>query len=84
MAKGFRMGGSQAPGLAEQMLRDANGGESEPIELKDQVEHWVRVIDRWVQRLDEGMGGTTDGAEPAVAPESAPEAASDSPAFEAG
>jgi hypothetical protein len=67
------------------MWRDANGAESERSELKDQVEHWVQAIDRWVQRMDEGMGGTTLGADPAVAPESAPEAAaSDSPAQEAG
>lgn len=32
-------------------------------ELKDMIEHWVNVIDRWVQSIDSGLGsGTDDGA----------------------
>jgi hypothetical protein len=65
--------------LAEQTLRDMDGGE-----LNELVDHWVQVIDRWVERIDQGMGGTTDGADPAVPPDSAPEAAPDSPASAAG
>jgi hypothetical protein len=70
--------------LAEQILRDLDGGESEPRELKELVDHWVQVIDRWVERIDQGMGGTTDGADPAVPPDAAPEAAPDPPALAAG
>jgi hypothetical protein len=61
--------------LAEQILRDLDGGEAEPGELKDLVEYWVQVIDRWVQQIDQGMGGTADGADPAALPDAAPEAA---------
>jgi hypothetical protein len=57
--------------LAEQTLRDMDGGE-----LQELVAHWVQVIDRWVERIDQGMGGTT-GADPAVTPDAAPEAAPD-------
>jgi hypothetical protein len=60
--------------LAEQTLRDLDGGESEPRESKDLIDHWVQVIDRWVENIDQGMGGTTDGADPAMAPDAAPEA----------
>jgi len=61
--------------LAEQVLSDVYGGDSEPRELKDLVDHWVQVIDHWVQRIDQGMGGTADGADPADLPDAAPEAA---------
>jgi hypothetical protein len=70
--------------LAEQTLRNLEGGESESQELRNLVDHWVQVIDRWVQHIDQGMGGTADGADLAGAPDSAPEAAPDPPAFEAG
>ena len=70
--------------MAEQILRDLDGGESEPRELKELVDHWVQVIDRWVERIDQGMGGATDGADPAVPPDAAPEAAPDPPALAAG
>lgn len=70
--------------MAEQTLRDLDGGKSEPSELKELVDHWVQVIDRWVERIDRGMGGTTDGAGPAVPPDAAPEAAPDPPALAAG
>jgi hypothetical protein len=70
--------------LAEQTLHDLYGREPEGGELKDLVEHWVRVIDRWVQHIDQGMGGTADGADPAALPDSAPEAAPDPPALAAG
>jgi len=70
--------------LAEQTLRNLDGGESEPRELKDLVDHWVQVIDRWVQHIDQGMGGMANGADPAAAPDLAPEAGSDPPALEAG
>jgi hypothetical protein len=65
-------------------MQNLDGGESEPKELKDLIEHWVQVIDSWVQHIDQGMGGTADGAAPAISPDTAPEADPDSPAFEAG
>jgi hypothetical protein len=40
--------------------------DADPVELTDMVKHWVSVIDRWVERLDEGMGGAADGAEPGI------------------
>jgi hypothetical protein len=70
--------------LAEQTLQDLDGGESEPRELKDLIEHWVQVIDGWVQHIDQGMGGTADGTGPAMTPDPSPEAGPDSPAVEAG
>lgn len=70
--------------MAEETIRDADGGGSEPTELSDLVDHWVQVIDRWVQHIDQGMGGTTDGARPAAMPDAAPEAAPDPPAPAAG
>ncbi|MHB8587350.1 MAG: hypothetical protein ACYDA0_00700 [Candidatus Dormibacteraceae bacterium] len=70
--------------MAEQTFGDLDGGESEPGELKELVEHWVHVIDRWVQRIDQGMGGTADVADPAMTPDTAPEMAPDQRALEAG
>lgn len=45
-------------------------------ELKDMIEHWVEVIDRWVQRIDSGLDGGADGGGPVdrrLASDSAPE-----------
>lgn len=67
--------------MAEQTLRNLDGEESEPRELKDLVDHWVQVIDRWIALSDQGMGGTSDGADPAWAPDAAPEAPPDPPAL---
>ena len=71
-------------GLAEQILRDVDGGGSGPGDLKDMVDYWAQAIDRWIQRIDQGMGGLTDSADPALGPDSAPEAAPDPPALDAG
>jgi hypothetical protein len=70
--------------LAEQTLQDLDGGESDPREMKNLIEHWVQVIDGWVQRIDQGMGGTADGTGPATKPNPSPEAGPDSQALEAG
>jgi hypothetical protein len=34
--------------------------------LEEQIGHWVKVLDRWVNNLDRGMGreGGDDGAQP--------------------
>ena len=40
------------------------------------IEHWVEVIDRWVQGIDSGLDGGADGGGPAdrrLASDSAPE-----------
>lgn len=70
--------------MAEQSPDDVDAGDSGPKELRDLVDQWAQVIDRWVQRIDQGMGGTANGADPAAAPDLAPEAAPDPPAFKAG
>ncbi|MGH7762435.1 MAG: hypothetical protein ACREOY_13635 [Candidatus Dormibacteraceae bacterium] len=63
--------------MAGQIEHELDGGGSEPRELDDLVEHWVQVIDCWVQHIDQGMRGTADGAGPAISPDAVPEAASD-------
>jgi hypothetical protein len=47
------------------------------------MREWVRVLDRWIHRVDQGMGGTVDGG---VDPASTESLASDStpPAVESG
>jgi hypothetical protein len=57
-----------APSMAELKEREIEGDKSQPGELKAVVNHWLEVIDDWVERLDEGMGGTAPtGADPEVA-----------------
>jgi hypothetical protein len=60
---------------------DVAGGEGQSGELKELIEHWIQVIDGWVQDLDQRMGGTAVGADPEVdgsppdpAPRPAPQA----------
>jgi hypothetical protein len=49
------------------------------------IDHWVQVINRWVQDVDQGMGGAADGADPAEMLDSAPEPApSTTPAVDTG
>ncbi|HET6311467.1 MAG TPA: hypothetical protein VFH00_10760 [Candidatus Nitrosotalea sp.] len=62
---------------------DGNGSESE--DLKNRIDHWLQVIDRWVQDLDQRMGGAAEGADPAEMPGSAPEPAhTTTPAVDTG
>jgi hypothetical protein len=42
------------------------GDQPDSLEMQDMIKHWVAVIDRWVARMDQGMGGAADGAEPGV------------------
>lgn len=35
-------------------------------ELNDTIEHWVNVIDRWVQGIDSGLGREAEVGEPVV------------------
>ena len=44
-------------------------------ELESLVDHWVKVLDDWVQQFDEGRGGTAEGASQAWPPEVAAPAA---------
>jgi hypothetical protein len=43
---------------------DVADGEAQSGELKDLIEHWIKVIDGWVQDVDQRMGGTAAGADP--------------------
>lgn len=71
--------------MAEQAQQDLyGGGEPAPADLKDSIEHWLQVIDRWVQQIDQGMGGSAEDADPAMTPGLAPEAGLDVSGLEAG
>ena len=59
--------------MAERNGRDLEGGNPDS-QVTDRIEHWVQAIDRWVQQIDQGMGGMAEGVDPAVEPDSAPEA----------
>ena len=51
--------------MAELKRREIESGDSESGELMSLIDHWVQVIDAWVEHLDEGMGGTAPkGADP--------------------
>lgn len=66
--------------MAEQTLRNGDVGEPkpEPGKLEDAVDHWMKVIDRWVQRVDQEMGGRKiEDAGPGPEPDSASEAESE-------
>ena len=39
-------------------------GEAQSGELKELIDHWIHVIDGWVEDLDQRMGGTARGADP--------------------
>jgi hypothetical protein len=72
--------------LAEKRSQDLDGeGEPASADPKESIDHWVKVIDRWVQHIDQGMGGgTAEGADTAMKPRPAPEAGLDVPGMEAG
>ncbi len=71
--------------MAEHTPQDVDGGAGPAsADLKDLVAHWVQVIDSWVQHIDQGMGGSAEGADPAVTPRLTPEAGLDLPELEAG
>lgn len=58
---------------AERRELSSDAGERE---LKDMIEHWVEVIDRWVQGLDSGPDRRADGGGPVdrrLASDSAPD-----------
>ncbi|HUZ86067.1 MAG TPA: hypothetical protein VNF26_03870 [Candidatus Baltobacterales bacterium] len=49
--------------MAEVERRDLSS-DADDGELKDMIEHWVAVIDRWVQRIDSGLDGAADDGRP--------------------
>jgi hypothetical protein len=58
---------------AERRELPSDAGERE---LKEMIEHWVEVIDRWVQGIDSGLDGGADGGGPVdrrLASDSGPE-----------
>jgi hypothetical protein len=62
--------------MAEVERRELSS-DSDERELKDMIEHWVEVIDRWVQSIDSGLDGGADDGGPAdrrPASDSAPSA----------
>jgi hypothetical protein len=45
--------------------------EERSVELTDPVdpvEHWVKITDSWVKRVDQGMGAAADGVKPEPEP----------------
>ncbi|MGH7765133.1 MAG: hypothetical protein ACREOM_12040 [Candidatus Dormibacteraceae bacterium] len=50
--------------MAEEPQRRQLSSEAAQRELKDMIEQWVNVIDRWVQGRDARLGGGTDVGEP--------------------
>lgn len=54
-------------------MADLELSEPESGDLKDVIDHWVRVIDRWIQEVDQGMGGAAEGAGSAEIGDLAPE-----------
>ena len=50
--------------MADLEPTELEGGEFQSGELKELIEHWIQVIDGWVQDLDQRMGGTAAGADP--------------------
>ena len=68
--------------MAELKRPDLEGGEAQSGEVKDLIDHWIQVIDGWVQELDQRMGGTAKGADPeedGSPPDPAPRPAPSSP-----
>lgn len=68
---------SRLRGEMAQVKRRERSGDADERELKDMIEHWVKVIDRWVQGIDSGVDGGADGGGPVVrrpASDPAPEA----------
>jgi len=67
----FETGGDMAEVEGRELSTDAD-----ERELQDMIEHWVGVIERWVQRIDSGLDGGADGGGPVdrhPASDSAPE-----------
>lgn len=61
-----------AASVAEVRQGEIVRGDLPSGEMKDLINHWVEVIDEWVARLDQGMGGTAqNGADPTEAGEPA-------------
>lgn len=49
--------------MNEEETEELAGGSSEDGSLQDHMAHWVEVLDRWIRRVDLGMGRQEDGAE---------------------
>ena len=54
--------------VAEQVSLEAES------DLKSLIDHWVKVLDDWVQKFDEGRGGPAEGASQAMPREVSPDA----------
>ncbi len=42
--------------MTEEDAKRLNGGSPEDGDLQDHIAHWVETLDRWVKRIDQGMG----------------------------
>jgi hypothetical protein len=42
--------------MKEEEAGEVAGGSSEAGSLQDDIAHWAEVLDRWVRRVDLGMG----------------------------
>jgi hypothetical protein len=49
--------------VKEEETEELAGGSSEDGSLLDDIAHWAEVLDRWVRRVDLGMGARVAGKE---------------------
>lgn len=47
--------------MKEEEAGELAGGSSEDGSLQDHMAHWAEVLDRWVRRVDLGMGARAAG-----------------------
>ena len=49
--------------MMEEEAGELAGGSSENGSLQDDIAHWAEVLDRWVRRVDLGLGARSAGKE---------------------
>jgi hypothetical protein len=49
--------------MKEEEVGELAGGSSDDGSLIDDIAHWAEVLDRWVRRVDLGMGARATGKE---------------------
>lgn len=47
--------------MKEEEAGEVAGGSSEGGSLQDDIAHWAEVLDRWVRRVDLGLGARATG-----------------------
>jgi hypothetical protein len=48
--------------MGEEDAEGSDGGSLEEGALEDHIAHWIEVLDRWVKRVDVGLGRQDRGA----------------------